>query len=99
MPLCMTASFLVRPGSPDRVTDAIREFIDEMRRSEPGTTVYLSLQDAVNPHRFLHVMVFADDRANDVHRRAAIAKRFTERLTPELVGDVKFGDYDVVAAK
>ena len=99
MPLCMTASYLVRPGSVDRVAGAIREFVDAMRSSEPGTTVYLSLQDAVNPHRFMHVMVFQDDRANDLHRQAAIAKRFTERLGPELVGDVKFGDYDLVAAK
>jgi quinol monooxygenase YgiN len=99
MPLCITASYLVRPGSTDRVMAAIREYADEMRRSEPGTTTYLSLQDAVNPHRFMHVMVFANESASDAHREAAITKRFTEKLAPELLSDVKFGDYDVVAAK
>jgi quinol monooxygenase YgiN len=99
MPLCITASYLIRPGSTDRVVAAIQEFAADMRRSEPGTLTYLALQDAVNPHRFMHVMVFADDRANDAHREAAITKRFTERLTPELLGEVKFGDYDVVTSK
>ena len=99
MPLCITANYLIRQDSGERVVSAIREFVDEMRRSEPGMITYLSLQDAVNPQRFMHVMVFADERANDAHRAAAFTKRFTEKLTPELLGDVKFGDYDVVAAK
>lgn len=97
MPIYKTASYLVRAGSIDRCTDAVRQFVAEMQSSEPGTTLYLSMQDQVNPHRFLHVFVFADERAETVHREAAATKRFTELLQPELIGEVKFGDYTLVA--
>ena len=97
MPIYKTASFLVRAGSLDRCTAAVREFVTEMQQSERGTRLYLSLQDQVNPHRFLHVFVFEDERAESFHRDAPATKRFTEKLFPELVGEVKFGDYTLVA--
>ncbi len=97
MPIYKTASYLVRAGSIDRCTDAIRQFVAEMQRSEPGTSLYLSMQDQVNPHRFLHVFIFEDERAEAAHRGAAATSRFTELLQPELIGEVKFGDYTLVA--
>ena len=97
MPIYKTAQFLVRAGSIDRCTEAVRQFVAEMQRTEPGTTLYLSMQDQVNPHRFLHVFVFADERAEAAHRDALATKRFTELLFPELIGEVKFGDYTLVA--
>jgi quinol monooxygenase YgiN len=97
MPIYKTASFLVRAGSLDRITEAVREFVAEMQKTERGTQLYISLQDQVNPHRFLHVFVFEDERAETMHRDAPATKRFTEKLFPELVGEVKFGDYILVA--
>jgi quinol monooxygenase YgiN len=97
MPIYKTANFLVRAGSIERCTDAVRDFVAEMQRSEPGTQLYLSMQDQVNPHRFLHVFVFEDERAEAIHREAAATKRFTELLYPELSGEVKFGDYTLVS--
>ena len=97
MPIYKTASFLVRAGSLDRCTEAVREFVTEMQQTERGTQLYVSLQDQVNPHRFLHVFVFEDERAESIHRDAPATKRFTEKLHPELVGEVKFGDYSLVA--
>ncbi len=97
MPIYKTAQFLVRAGSIDRCTEAIRQFVAEMQQTEPGTRLYLSMQDQVNPHRFLHVFVFEDERAEAIHRDAPATKRFTELLHHELVGDVKFGDYTLVA--
>ena len=97
MPIYKTANFLVRAGSLDRCTEAVREFVTEMQQSERGTQLYISLQDQVNPHRFLHVFVFEDERAEAIHRDAPATKRFTQKLFPELVGEVKFGDYSLVA--
>lgn len=97
MPIYKTASFLVRAGSLDRCTEAVRQFVSEIQRTEPGTQLYLSLQDQVNPHRFMHVFVFEDERAETIHREAEATKRFTELLFPELIGEVKFGDYTLVA--
>ena len=97
MPIYKTANFLVRAGSIDRCTEAVRQFVAEMQRTEPGTRLYISMQDQLNPHRFLHVFVFEDERAEAFHRDAPATKRFTEALYPELIGDVKFGDYHLVA--
>ena len=97
MPIYKTANFLVRAGSLDRCTEAVRQFVDEIQRTEPGTQLYVSLQDQLNPHRFLHVFIFADERAENIHRDAPATKRFTEILYPELIGEVKFGDYVLVA--
>ena len=97
MPIYKTASFLVRAGSIDRCTEAVRQFVAEMQRTEPGTQLYLSMQDQLNPHRFLHVFIFEDERAEALHRDAPATKRFTELLFRELRGDVKFGDYTLVA--
>ena len=97
MPIYKTASFLVRAGRLDRCTEAVRQFVSEIQRTEPGTQLYLSLQDQVNPHRFMHVFVFEDERAETIHREAEATKRFTELLYPELIGEVKFGDYTLVA--
>jgi len=97
MPIYKTANFLVRAGSLDRCSEAVRQFVAEMQQTEPGTQLYMSMQDQLNPHRFLHVFVFEDERAETVHREAPATKRFTELLYPELIGDVKFGDYHLVA--
>jgi len=93
-----TAHFLVRAGSVDRCTEAVRQFVAEMQRTEAGTRLYLSMQDQVNPHRFLHVFVFEDELAETAHRDAPATRRFTELLYPELIGEVKFGDYTLVAS-
>ena len=97
MAIYKTANFLVRAGSLERCTEAVREFVAEMKRTEPGTQLYISMQDQLNPHRFLHVFVFEDEQAEAFHRDAPATKRFTETLYPELIGDVKFGDYHLVA--
>ena len=97
MPIYKTASFLVRAGSLDRCTEAVRQFVAEIQRTEPGTQLYVSLQDQINPHRFLHVFIFEDERAETIHREAPATRRFTELLYPELIGEVKFGDYSLVA--
>ena len=97
MPIYKTASFLIRAGSLDRCTQAVREFVAEMQRSEPGTKLYISLQDQINPHRFLHIFIFEDEQAETLHHDAPATKRFTEKLFPDIVGEVKFGDYSLVA--
>ena len=97
MPIYKTASFLVRAGSLDRCTEAVRQFVAEMQQTEPGTQLYVSLQDQLNPHRFTHFFIFEDERAEAIHREAPATKRFTELLYPELIGEVKFGDYILVA--
>jgi quinol monooxygenase YgiN len=91
-----TARFVVRADSRADCEAAIREFVAAVDR-EPGTQVYLSLSEAGDPTRFLHVMVFADADAEERHRHAAHTRLFVERLYPHTLDGVAFNDFTIVS--
>ena len=64
--------------------------------NEPGTKLYLSLQDQADPTRFLHVMIFEDEVAEDLHANSEAVKRFTDVLYPETVDGVTFNRFTAV---
>lgn len=98
MSIHMTASFQVQAGSVARCKEAIGEFVTHVRRHEPGTRLYLSLQDAEDPTRFLHVMWFESESAREHHRGSDAVHKFTEVLYPETVDGVTFTEYSTVAS-
>jgi quinol monooxygenase YgiN len=97
MSIYRIASFHVRAESLERCKHRIEEFVQEMKVGEPGTRMYVSLQDQINPNHFMHVYAFADEAAESAHNSSDISRRFSEFLMPELVGPVSFGDFAVVA--
>jgi quinol monooxygenase YgiN len=97
MAIYKTATYLVRQESVPKVKEIVESYIQDIRAREPGTVLYLALQDMLNPQRFIHVYAFADEAAETRHHDAAITREFTRALTAELVGDVHFGDFNLVA--
>jgi len=69
---------------------------DHVRTDEPGTKLYLSLQAAEEPTRFLHVMMFEDEAAENIHANSEAVDRFTGILYPETVDGVTFERYTAV---
>ena len=61
-----------------------------VRDNEPGTKLYLSLQDVEEPKRFLHVTIFEDQAAQNIHTNSKAVDRFTGTLYPETVDGVVF---------
>lgn len=91
-----TARFGVKPEALDRCRSAMEEFVSSVRANEPGTRLYLSLQDREDPTRFLHVMIFEDEAAEDLHANSEAVKRFTDVLYPETVDGMTFDRYTPV---
>lgn len=97
MPIFTTATFRVRPDSLEKCERAAARFVERIRLEEPGTRVYLSLQDNAERTRFLHVMIFDDEQAEEAHRHSPATTEFTTLLYPELLGGVDFHDYRLIA--
>jgi quinol monooxygenase YgiN len=93
----LTARFRVLPEWRDETLEVIRTFVDAVDRKELGTRLYLSLQSEASPDEFLHLFVFEDDAAEEVHRTSAAVRAFTDRLYPHLQEDVEFKTFRRVA--
>jgi quinol monooxygenase YgiN len=99
MPIYQTAEYRVSAAGVDEVTRAIREFVDYVRSSEPGTTMYAAWERQDDPTRFIHLFIFADEEAQRIHSESAAVARFEAAYRPHLVdGDVVFRDFDLVAS-
>lgn len=97
MAIYRTATFMVRPESIDKCKEEIQRYVSQISGHEPGTRLYFSLQDDVNPSRFFHFYVFENEAAEKSHNSAAITKALSAALGPELNGPVSFGDYSLIA--
>ena len=98
MPIYQTATYQVKPQAVDKVKQAIEEFVQYVRDSEPGTRMYVAWQQQTDPTRFIHLFIFADEAAMSRHSESEAVKRFESIYSPELVGgDVVFTDFDQVA--
>ena len=92
-----TATFRVRPEAVERCLGAIREFVDHVEKNEPRTKLYALWRDRDDPTRFIHLMVFEDQAAEQTHSSSGAVKRFTDVLYPETVDGVTFRGFDLVA--
>jgi quinol monooxygenase YgiN len=100
MSIYIIAEYKVRNSGVEKVKRAIAEFVPHVQAHEPGTKLYLAWQQKQDPTRFVHFFIFESEAAQQAHSRSDAVKRFEAAYRPELVGgEVKFTDYEVVAAK
>jgi quinol monooxygenase YgiN len=100
MPLYQTGDYRVKPSAVNKVKEAIKEFVAYVETNEPGTRMYLAWQQKDDPTHFLHLFIFEDAAAQQLHGESDAVRRFEAVYSPELVGgDVVFTDYEMVAGK
>ena len=98
MPIYMTAQFKVKPESREKCEQAVREFVDYVKRHEPRTRLYTALQETEDATNFLHFFVFENEAARDLHSNSDAVNRFTAILYPETLAPVEFREYILVAS-
>jgi quinol monooxygenase YgiN len=98
MPIYKVATFSVRREALESSRQVIDGFASYVQRYEPGTRLYLSLQNQEDPTRFVHVMAFDDEAAEQVHRSSEATRKFTEQLYPSTVDGVAFQDCQPVGS-
>ena len=98
MTIIRTAGFRARPESLHQVEGAVAMFGAAVRASEPGTRLFLPLQDKADPLRFTLLMVFDDDEAEAAHNAADWSKAFGAGLAGHLAGGFSFLEYIEVTA-
>ena len=100
MPIFQTGGYQVKASAANRVKKASQEFVEYVRKNEPGTQMYLAWQEKSDPTRFLHLFIFADEAAQKRHGESEAVKRFESTYSPELVGgEVLFTDYELISGK
>ena len=97
-PLVRTASFRVKPEMLHEAEEVVRQFVAAVKDREPGTRLYVSLQDKDDPTRFLHLMIFEDDCGEDDHSATTWVTDFTDGLAPCLDGGLTMAEFTELAS-
>ena len=93
------AFYEVHPEAISQVLAAIKDFVAYIRLNEPGTLRYEVWQEPDNPARFVHIFVFRDHAAHQIHSDSAEVEKFAGLLYPQCLKPVRFIDYQQVASK
>ena len=73
-------SFKVEEDKLEEAKKDIHEFIVQVKKNEPGTLLYESLQLKSDPTSFVHFIIFADNEAHMKHRSAEYVMDFVKKL-------------------
>ena len=90
----LMAEFRINEGTLAIVHSAIKEFVAAVHQAEPDTE-YTSYQVAAS-NRFIHIMAFADQAAQQRHQNADYTARFVEVLYPNCSQLPEFTPLDIV---
>lgn len=73
---------LREPSLLQQARSAIDEFVAAVEEHEPGTLLYVSLQDTDDPSHFVHYMEFRDAESHQHHRTTGHVQEFVAKLYP-----------------
>lgn len=77
----------------------IRDFVDSIRKNEPGTLMYSSFQSGDNERKMTHMMSFSSEKAEILHRQSDYCERFVAKLYPHCVEIPKVTELRLVDGK
>ena len=65
-----------------KAKEALSEYVDVVKKNEPGTIEYKVFQDADDSSIFVHLMSFVDKNAKKTHEKTEHLKKLKKVLVP-----------------
>lgn len=100
MAIFRIARYTLQPDAVDTCTDFIHTTVAATNEQEPGTLMYMVLQEADDPTSFVHISAYADEDALARHVVSEpMLTTIREVIQPAMIGDAQFTHYTLVDAK
>lgn len=100
MTIFRTASYTIRPEALEACKEVIRETVAYTKEHEPGTLMYMVLQETENPTNFVHLSAYRDEAALSRHVTGEPMLSNIQRvIMPATIGETVFTHYTLVDAK
>ena len=81
-PITIMVQYKIKKKKLAKATSAISEYVEAVKKNEPGTTEYKVFQDENDRTLFIHVMSFSDKAAKKIHEKSAHLKQLKKTLVP-----------------
>ena len=78
----MTVQYKLKKKKLAKAKDALSEYVDAVKKNEPGTMEYKVFQDADDSSSFVHLMSFVDQNAKKAHEKTEHLKKLKKILVP-----------------
>lgn len=81
-PITIVVQYKIKKKKLAKVTNAISEYVEQVKKTEPGTTEYKVFQDENDRTLFVHMMSFTDKAAKKTHEKSVHLKQLKKVLVP-----------------
>ncbi|MDE1814070.1 MAG: antibiotic biosynthesis monooxygenase [Thaumarchaeota archaeon] len=81
-PITILVQYKIKKKKLTKATNAILEYVEQVKKNEPGTMKYTVFQDENDCTLFIHVMSFADKAAKKTHEKSEHLKKLKKILVP-----------------
>jgi len=81
-PITILIQYKIKKKKLAKATNSILEYVEAVKKNEPGTTEYTVFQDGNDRTLFIHVMSFVDKAAKKTHEKSEHLKKLKKILVP-----------------
>jgi len=78
----MTVQYKLKKKKLAKAKDALSEYVDAVKKNEPGTIEYKVFQDADDSSYLVHLMSFVDKNAKKAHEKTEHLRKLKKILVP-----------------